>query len=80
LIKEWNDLNEIFNRNICLLFENYKENERILIPLMNFVKFEIEKFLIKNEIEFINKIQILISIEMKSNFGTIFKQLTFLSL
>eukprot|EP01080_Neovahlkampfia_damariscottae_P007950 gene7950-12417_t len=79
LLKEWNSIKDSFHKNLKILFENYKENERIIIPLMNMIRFEIENFLIKDE-NFIDEIQQLLSNEMKTNFGTIFKQLSFLSL
>jgi hypothetical protein len=76
LMGEWSNIAVNFKINLVKIMKQNKENERIVLPLMNVVKF------LSNQIdeEFFNEIQELISNEMKTNFGSIFKQLTYLSL
>jgi hypothetical protein len=73
---EWKIISVNFKINLIKIMKNNEENERIVIPLMNVVKF------LSNQIDelFFNEFQELISNEMKSNMGSIFKQLTYLSL
>jgi hypothetical protein len=73
---EWKNISVNFKINLIKIMKNNEENERIVIPLMNVVKF------LSNHIDelFFNEFQELISNEMKSNMGSIFKQLTYLSL
>jgi hypothetical protein len=76
LMGEWINIAVNFKINLVKIMKQNKENERIVLPLMNVVKF------LSNQIDekFFNEIQELISNEMKTNFGSIFKQLTYLSL